>query len=1005
MDFMRKLFDNNEREVARLRSVVDQINALEPEFEQIPTERLADKTAEFKALIEERRSAARASNDDLEAIHQAEQDALDQVLPQAFALVREASKRTLGMRHFDVQLLGGVVLHQGRIAEMKTGEGKTLVATLPLYLNALLGRGCHLATHNDFLAKRDAHWNGPIYHLLGLNVGVLMSALSSTEEGYAPAFVYDPDHETDDPRFVQMRKIPRRDAYRECDILYGVHSEFGFDYLRDNSGAHSLEEMTQRELYYCLVDEVDSILIDEARTPLIISGIPEESNDQYEVVDRVIARLVLETHYTVDEKAKTAMLNEDGTEHVEQALGVENLAEDVDLMHHVSAALKARYAYKRDVDYVVKDGEVLIVDEQTGRLMFGRRYQDGLHQALEAKEGCKVEAETLTTATVTYQNYMRLYQKIAGMTGTAKTEEAEFRKIYSMDVVVIPTNKPLVRQDHPDIVFKSEEQKFRGIVRELIQMHVLRRPVLVGTRTIEVSEWIAERLLNERLQLLTQITILQNRIWENKSLPKEQKAQYSALMNQKFDTLDVYMLTPASKALGVPPSPLDDANVATLAKILEVEGEEALLKRVLTDGIPYNVLNAKQHEKEAQVIADAGRPGAVTIATNMAGRGVDILLGGNPAHYPDTKEMGEEVRRRGGLHIIGSERHEARRIDNQLRGRAGRQGDSGSSRFYLSLEDYIWRLFGDKGRGLLEATWDDAEPIAAGILSKAIERAQKKVEENNFSIRKHVLEYDDVMNHQRKIIYGERRKVMEGVDLHEAVRDSLAELVRNSVVLHTGEASPEEWDLKGLYNLLGEAFPLVWYAQPEDLSGKKADELTQWLTDIASDAFERREQDIDNQSAPGTFRDLERWVMLRVIDEKWVSHLQAMEYLREGINLRAYAQIDPLVAFKKEAFEYFQELLNNIQRDVVSLLFRVQVAPRPVEYAPAPQPGAYDGESEYAGNGNTAVQTRPTSVKSVLANRQATKRTPQAAQTAVKTGRNDPCPCGSGKKYKRCCGA
>jgi preprotein translocase subunit SecA len=1012
MNLLQKLFDGNEREVARFRVQADKVNALEPEFEKIPTDQLGRKSEEFKALIQQRRQAVLDREGSEEELFKAEQDALDEILPEAFALVREASKRTLGLRHFDVQLIGGMVLHQGRIAEMKTGEGKTLVATLPLYLNALLGHGCHLVTHNDYLAKRDAVWNGPLYHLLGLSVGILQSAQSSTEEGMQVAFLYDPEHESDDPRYHHARRIPRKEAY-ECDIIYGIHSEFGFDYLRDNM-AHTQEDLTQRPLYFCIVDEVDSILIDEARTPLIISGIPEESTDLYEKVDRVIAVLTPEEHYTVDEKAKTAMLTEEGTTRVEQGLGVENVAEDVTLMHHISAALKARYAFKRDVDYVVKDGEVIIVDEQTGRLMFGRRYSDGLHQAIEAKEGCKVEAENQTMATVTYQNYMRLYKKIGGMTGTAKTEEDEFRKIYGMDVVVVPTNRPRARADYPDIVYKTEEQKFRGIIREIIEMHVRTRPVLVGTRTIEVSEWLAERMLNERLQLLALVTVLQHKLWADKALSKEQKAQFSALFNAKFDDLWVAKLTSAAKALEASPDPLEDGNVKAFAEIIGVQGQEDRLKQILKDGIPYSILNAKYHEREAEIIADAGRPSAVTIATNMAGRGVDILLGGNPAKHPDDfKEKGAEVRDAGGLHIIGSERHEARRIDNQLRGRAGRQGDPGSSRFYLSLDDYIWRLFGDRGRALLNATWDEAEPIAAGLLTKAIERAQKKVEENNFAIRKHVLEYDDVMNLQRQVIYGQRRKVLEGADVHDSIRDSFDRIAPDAVMLHCGEASKESWDLKGLYDYLNQIFPLSWYAEPEDLEGKSQEQLIQWLTDVAKTSFDDREKEIDSQAEPGAFRQIERWVTLRTIDEKWISHLQAMDYLREGINLRAYAQIDPLVAFKKEAYEYFQELQNNIQRDIITMMFRLQIAPQPVQYAQLAPEDGYD--DDYDGNGHAApaaMSAPATSVSAsgghatmsnVLANRQAAERRTPVTH-APKIGRNDPCPCGSGKKYKKCCG-
>jgi len=1007
MEFLRRLLDTSEREVRRLQEQVAIINALEPKIQALSDEELAAKTDEFRAHIEERRSGAAQrvaaidaelrelanSTDDpayvsdrrrsLEEQREAavaelravEQEALNEILHEAFAVVREASRRTIGLRHYDVQLIGGIVLHQGRITEMKTGEGKTLVATLPLYLNALLGRGVHLVTHNDFLAKRDAVWMGPIYHMLGLSVGVLQSAQSSAEESLQPSYMYDPTHVPDDPRWLHLRRVSRREAYL-CDITYGVHSEFGFDYLRDNM-VHSLDDLVQRDLYYAIVDEVDSILIDEARTPLIISGIPEESTELYYKVDRVVARLVKDQDYTVDEKARTAMLTDEGTAKVEMGLGVKNLADDVELMHHVNAALKARFVYRKDIEYVVKDGEVVIVDEFTGRLMFGRRYSDGLHQAIEAKEGVKIEAETQTVATITYQNYMRLYQKLAGMTGTAKTEEDEFRKIYGLDVVVVPTHLPMIRKDYPDVIYKTEEAKFRGITAEILQKHTVKQPVLVGSRSIEVSERLAERLISERLQLLSMILLLQRRLQQAKEIDKDDRQRLSQILNTPMERLDITSLRPVARALGVNPDPMDKANIAEVAAILGVSGHEERLAEVLTNGIPHNVLNAKYHEREAEIIAEAGRLGAVTIATNMAGRGVDIILGGKQ----DGKVREEEAKQvvaLGGLHIIGSERHESRRIDNQLRGRAGRQGDPGSSRFFLSLEDELWRLFGDKGRWLLNATWDEAEPIQHGILTKAIERAQKKVEENNFSIRKHVLEYDDVMNLQRKVIYDARRKVLEGANLRENILGYIRKIVDEAVRTHCGEAPKEEWDLAGLYETLDQIYPLSMYVEPDDLKGRPQEELADWLYSIAVECYKQREQEM----GPDIMRQLERAVTLRVVDEKWVHHLQAMDYLREGINLRAYAQIDPLVAFKKEAYNYFEELTNAIERDVVAWMFRVQVAPQM-------------RRTRYVDTGEGGRSGAPTGDGTVSGRRPSLGR--------VKVGRNDPCPCGSGKKYKKCC--
>lgn len=946
MNFLLKWLDGNEREIKRLRDLVAQINDLEPTIQALSDTQLREKTLEFRKRIEDG-----ATEDDL--------------LTEAFAVVREAAKRALGLRPFDVQLMGGIVLQEGRVAEMKTGEGKTLVATLPIYLNAVSGHGAHLVTVNDYLAKRDSQWMGRVYNFLGLTVASIQHDTS---------YQLDLDYESEDPHFENLRPISRREAYA-CDVIYGTNAEFGFDYLRDNM-ALSADELTQRELNYALVDEVDSILIDEARTPLIISGMPSKATDLYEKVDRIVGRLEAEKDYKVEEKEKTATITEEGTHHVEEGLGIKNLADDVELMHHVNAALRARFAYKRDIDYVVKDGQVIIVDEFTGRLMFGRRYSDGLHQALEAKEHVKVEQETQTIATITIQNYFRLYKKLAGMTGTAKTEEDEFRKIYGMDVVCIPTNKPMARKDHDDVIFKSEESKFRGIVCEILATHCRKQPVLVGTRSIEVSEKVSDRLKNERLQLQAMIILLHDKLDSTKSVDSDTRKKYNTLLNSPMGDLYVAKLTPIAKALGVPADPLDPENVKNFAELLEIPKNQAELAETLKEGIPHNVLNAKYHEKEAEIIAEAGREGAVTIATNMAGRGVDIILGGRlrPGEEESQKKEADEVLKAGGLHIIGSERHESRRIDNQLRGRSGRQGDPGSSRFFVSLEDEIWRLFGDKTKNPLLASWPEHQPLEARLLSKAIERSQKKVEEYHFGIRKNVLEYDDVMNQQRQVIYDQRRMVLEGVDMKPSILSYLEDHLRTVVDHHAGpDVKPDEWDLKGLYTALGEVFAVSAYLQPEDLAGKTYDELQEFILEKGTKAYDDREEYFGSES----MRDIERQVTLNVINNRWMEHLEAMDFLREGIGLRAYAQQDPLVAYKKEGFDYFDHLKQSIQDDIIQWMFRVQVM------APQPQRPAFHVVEE--GDSETRTETAHKTVHH------------------KKVGRNDPCPCGSGKKYKKCC--
>ncbi len=855
-----KLFDSNEREINKLMKKVEEINRLEPQISRLSDEQLRAKTDEFRGLLKEGKS-------------------LDDFLPEAFAVVREAARRTVGMRHYDVQLVGGIVLHQGRIAEMKTGEGKTLVATSPLYLNALTGRGVHLVTVNDYLAKRDACWMGPIYHLLGLSVGII---------NHDVAYLYDPSVSELDEKSDPVRLVSRREAY-EADITYGTNNEFGFDYLRDNM-VFELEDKVQRGHYYAIVDEVDSILIDEARTPLIISGRGYKSSEDYRRFARIAAQLKRDVDYTVDEKAKSAPLTEEGVAKVEEILGIENLYdfENSELAHHIANALRAKECYRNEIEYVVKDGEVVIVDEFTGRLMFGRRYSDGLHQAIEAKEGVKIRSEDQTLASITFQNYFKMYEKLAGMTGTAATEEREFREIYNMDVVVIPTNKPVIRKDLPDLIYKDQNCKFKAVIEEIVEHHKIGRPVLVGTRSIEQSERLS-----------------------------------------------------------------------------------AMLKR---RGIPHQVLNAKYHEKEAQIIAQAGRPGAVTIATNMAGRGVDIVLGGNP---PDP-EAAKKVREVGGLAIIGTERHESRRIDNQLRGRAGRQGDPGQSRFYVALDDELMRLFGsERIKNAME--WlkvPDDEPIESKMVSRGIENAQQKVEGHHFDIRKSVLRYDDTMNEQRRIIYAERDRILRG----EELRPHIFNFVRNLVESWVGqfcstEVPPEEWDYEGLWDQVWEVLNLPEHASLEELRSLGQDRvaLVDKLVDWARAYYEVKVASIGDD----TMRVFEKWCLLQTLDSKWIDHLESIDSLKEGIGLRGYGQKDPQVEFVKEAFEMFEALKFRIQEDTVKLLFKLEIRP------------------------DQEIQTRNT-MRISGTNRDESGRGTTFRRTGKKLKRNDPCWCGSGKKWKRC---
>jgi preprotein translocase subunit SecA len=877
MAFLKTIIDGNEREVARLRRTARAVNALEAQMEALSDADLQAKTAEFKNRLEQGES-------------------LDAMLPETFAVAREAGKRTVGMRDFDVQIMGGQVLYEGRIAEMKTGEGKTLVATLPVYARALEGRGVHLVTVNDYLARRDAEWMGPIYQFLGLSVGVIQHGLDSAQ---------------------------RRAAYN-CDVTYVTNNEVGFDYLRDNM-AWQVEDLVQRELYFALVDEVDSILIDEARTPLIISGPSQESGELYDKFAQIIPRLKKGEDYTVDEKAHAVPITEAGVAKVEKMLGIQNLYEqrNIELTHQLNAALKAWNLFHRDQQYIVKDGEVIIVDEFTGRLMYGRRYSDGIHQAIEAKEGIKVRGEDQTLATITFQNLFRLYEHLAGMTGTAKTEEREFRDIYGLDVVVVPTNMPMIRKDNSDIVYKSEKAKFDQVVSEIIEEHQKGRPVLVGTRSIEKSELLA-----------------------------------------------------------------------------------AMLRR---KGVECNVLNAKYHEQEAEIVKDAGQEAQVTIATNMAGRGTDIKLG-------------EGVARNGGLHIIGTERHESRRIDNQLRGRSGRQGDPGSSRFYVSLEDEVMRLFGgERMQNIMERVgFTDEQPIESGLVTKSIERAQKKVENHNYEIRKHVLEYDDVMNKQRTIIYADRRAILEGkFDSQTFMQQTLEAKVDEAVEENAPEnVHPQEWDLVEMLNALELVFPVKKDVSVEDIAGRDREEIRRLLRERARKAYEAKEAEV----TPEILRVVEqRYLLLPIIDRQWVDHLYVMDHLKTGIGLRGYGQKDPRVEYEKEAFEIFESLKNNIADEAIKGVFRVVIEHGPPQ--PQMMPGAPQFEpipsGELIPQPVAAGALPPQQVEQLLGPMPGTGRRVQQFHTnkddespakpmhreQPKVGRNELCPCGSGRKYKKCHGA
>jgi preprotein translocase subunit SecA len=881
-NFLGKFLDSNEREVKKLNPLVEQVNSLEKNTKKLSDTKLRDKTKEFKNRLEKGKS-------------------LDDILPEAYALVREAAVRTIGQRHYDVQIIGGIVHHQGKITEMKTGEGKTLVATLPLYLNALEGKGAHLVTVNDYLSKRDAEWMGPIFHLLGLSVGVI---------NHDKSYVFDPNPKTPETEKSELkmdpeeslspeeeglgvgkflREVERKEAY-EADITYGTNNEFGFDYLRDNM-VNDLKRMVQRPLHYAIVDEVDSILIDEARTPLIISAPAEESTEKYYEFARIIDKLTEKTDYQIDEKSKTANLTEIGVAKVERVLGVSNLYEkDFDTLHHIEESLKAKTLYLKDRDYVVKEGEVIIVDEFTGRMLPGRRYSEGLHQAIEAKEGVQIQRESLTLATVTFQNYFRLYKKLAGMTGTAATSAEEFHKVYELDVIIIPTNEPMIRKDLSDKIYKTVSAKFEAISDEIKELHEAGQPMLVGTTSIEKNELLS-----------------------------------------------------------------------------------TLLKR---RGIPHEVLNAKNHEKEAQIITNAGQKNAVTIATNIAGRGVDIKLG-------------KGVTKLGGLHIIGSERHEARRIDHQLRGRSGRQGDPGSTQFYVSLQDDIMRLFGgDTVSNLMNSLKiPDDVPIENNIVSKAIESAQGRVEGHNFDIRKRLVDYDDVLNKQREIIYSLRKKVLTLGDkenkskekafeeLEEMVEEKIDSEIEKIISLSQLETSEVDYERIGT-----EYFTILPFDEPSQKEIREkiknlaiSEKIEEELKKLAHQVYEKREE----QFGKDLSREIEKLVLIQVVDTLWVSHLEDIDHLREGIGLRGYAGRDPLVEYKSEAFKLFENLMSSIDYEVVHRIFKIQIQPQ----AEQPQEQRQTVENKVEEN---------------------TERPAPISSGPKKIGRNDPCPCGSGLKFKKC---
>lgn len=911
MSIITKIFgDPNEKILKKMQPIVDKINGLEKKFESFGDKELKEQTKVFKERLKKGES-------------------LDDLLPEAFAVVREAAKRTLGQRHYDVQLMGGITLHRGQIAEMKTGEGKTLSATLPVYLNALQDKGVHVITVNDYLARRDSVWMGQVYNFLGLNTGCVQ---------HQESFIYDPnfsgEDELDEERDKKgsfeikekyLRPVPRKEAYL-ADITYGTNNEFGFDFLRDNM-VQDISQMVQRDLNYTIIDEIDSILIDEARTPLIISAPAEESTEKYYQFAGLVPKLEENKDYNIDEKMRAATLTDQGISKVENMLGMGNIYTEggIDTVHHLEQALKAYTLFKKDRDYVIKEGEVVIVDEFTGRLMPGRRYSEGLHQAIEAKEGVEIKQESRTLATVSFQNYFRLYNKLSGMTGTAVTEAEEFAKIYDLEVVIIPTNEPMIRKDMADRIYKTERGKFKALAEEIKDRHEKGQPILVGTISIEKNELLGELLSRE--------------------------------------------------------------------------------------GVPHEVLNAKHHEKEAQIIAQAGRVGAVTIATNMAGRGVDIILGGNP---PNKEEI-KKVKELGGLHIIGTERHESRRIDNQLRGRAGRQGDPGSSQFYISLEDDLMRIFGSERMKRVMETLGVPEdmPIENKMISRSIEAAQKKVEGHNFDIRKHLVEYDDVMNKHREVIYKRRKEILISKNLKEKVLQMVEDEIEQVVLFHTSAEDKKEWNLEEIYEVVNTIFPvpnelrikidnIKAKAQSKKEEAESRTKIVEYLKQLAERSYNELEKSInEGLDNPEAMRQIEKMMMLRAIDTLWIGHLSAMDYLRTGIGLRGYGQRDPLVEYKKEGYRMFNELLALIQKQIVYSIYKVGLAKEQT-------PGVMQQRSDMTFSAPS--KTMDSSRQQFGGYKQPDRRDGSVVaekmkdKTGKKVGRNDPCPCGSGKKYKKCCG-
>ncbi len=910
MGFWDKIFgDPNEKIIKSLQPIIDKINSLEDGFKKKTDEELKNFSLEMKERL-----GVLDTNKDFDFKKQ--QEKLNEILPEAFAAVREASSRILGQRHYDVQLVGGIVLHRGQIAEMKTGEGKTLVATLPLYLNALLGKGVHLVTVNDYLSRVGAGWMAPVYHALGLTTGVIV---------HDTAFVYDPsvsDENEFDSRLKPFRKVSRKEAYN-CDITYGTNNEFGFDYLKDNM-VSDLSRMVQRDFYYAIVDEIDSILIDEARTPLIISAPAEDSNDKYARFAELVRNLKENEDYNVDEKMRAATLTEEGISKMEKWLGVENIyvAGGVKDIHHIEQALKAQVLFKRDKDYVVKDGEILIVDEFTGRLMPGRRYSEGLHQAIEAKEGVIVQRESQTLATVTFQNYFRMYPKLSGMTGTAVTEAEEFYKIYNLETIIIPTNKPNIRQDANDLIYRTKEGKFTAVIREVKERNEKGQPVLIGTVSIEDNELLGTMMERE--------------------------------------------------------------------------------------GLHPNILNAKNHFREAEIISQAGKPGAITIATNMAGRGVDIILGGNPP----VKEDQSKVRELGGLHVIGTERHESRRIDNQLRGRAGRQGDPGSSQFYISADDDLMRIFGgDRLKAIMNTLkLPEDMPIQNKLVSNSIESAQKRVEGNNFDLRKHVVEYDDVINKHREAIYKKRREILNSYNtqkeklensgriLSEIILEMVEDEIGQTVSFHTASEDIKEWNLKEISETINTVFSLSGEQKNKILSFESdgnlensRKNLNDYLVSLARENYQKMAEGFKDLEI--NFIEIEKGILLRSIDNLWIEHLETVDYLRKGIGLRGYGQRDPLVEYKKEAYRMYHELLALIQKQVAYSIYKTGdvsnfIAPSIMERASNFSAPAKE-MAKRTGNSTGTIDLVKDKVKDSEGN---------------KVGRNDLCPCGSGKKYKKCCG-